>query len=271
MISNYKNNRSLINFFGVPIILSSIYYDFLFPFFVLIILCVCTFEYVKLVNKLNTQISTSFLLPFNIIVFMNSIVNFFDTYTIIILFFIVCFSFEVFLYSESSTQNISFNLLGLVMIGCCLTESLINIRFANNGFYYTLLLFLSVWICDTFAYFFGSKFGKTKILPAISPNKTWVGSFSGIIGSFIVAFSFHYFDVIFDLSYNINMIDIVAISVITGIFGQLGDFAESIMKRQVNIKDTGTILLGHGGFLDRFDSIIFAAPLFYIYLKNSIL
>jgi len=198
-------------------------------------------------------------------------VNICDTYTIIILFFIICFSFEVFLYSESSTQNISFNLMGFVMIGCCLTESLINIRFAYNGFYYTLLLFLSVWICDTFAYFFGSKFGKTKILPAISPNKTWVGSFSGIIGSFIVAFSFYYFDVIFDLSYNINMIDVVAISVITGIFGQLGDFAESIMKRQVNIKDSGTILLGHGGFLDRFDSIIFAAPLFYIYFKNSIL
>lgn len=271
MINSYKNNRSLINFFGVPIILSSIYYDFLFPYFVLIILCACTFEYVKLVNKLNTRITPAFLLPFNIIVFMNSLLNICDTYTLIILFFIICFSFEVFLYSQSSTQNISFNLMGFIMIGCCLTESLISIRFAYNGFYYTLLLFLSVWICDTFAYFFGSKLGKTKILPAISPNKTWVGSFSGIIGSFIVSLSFYYFDVIFDLSYNINMIDVVAISVITGIFGQLGDFAESIMKRQVNIKDTGTILLGHGGFLDRFDSIIFAAPLFYIYLKNSIL
>ena len=67
------------------------------------------------------------------------------------------------------------------------------------------------------------------------------------------------------------MSDVIAISVITGFFGQLGDFSESIMKRQVNIKDTGKILLGHGGFLDRFDSIIFAAPLYYIYLKNFIL
>ncbi|MBC16208.1 MAG: hypothetical protein CL942_04040 [Desulfovibrio sp.] len=271
MINSYKNNRSLINFFGVPIILSSIYYDFLFPYFILIILCACTFEYVKLVNKLNSRIATAFLLPFNIIAFMNSLLNICDTYTLIILFFIICFSFEVFFYNESSTQNISFNVMGFILIGCCLAESLINIRFAYNGFYYTLLLFLSVWICDTFAYFFGSKFGKTKILPAISPNKTWVGSFSGIIGSFIVAFSFYYFDVVFALSYNISEVDVVLISVITGIFGQLGDFAESVMKRQVNIKDTGTILLGHGGFLDRFDSIIFAAPLYYIYLKNSIL
>ena len=78
--------------------------------------------------------------------------------------------------------------MGLLMIGCCLAESLISIRFANNGLYYTLLLFLSVWICDTFAYVFGSKFGKTKILPAVSPNKTWVGSFSGIIGSLLLDF-----------------------------------------------------------------------------------
>ena len=130
---------------------------------------------------------------------------------------------------------------------------------------------MSVWICDTFAYIFGSKFGKTKILPAVSPNKTWVGSFSGIIGSFIVAFCFYYFNDFFGLSYKFSMSDVIAISVITGFFGQLGDFSESIMKRQVNIKDTGKILLGHGGFLDRFDSIIFAAPLYYIYLKNFIL
>ena len=271
MISKHKNNRSFINFFGVPIILSSIYYDFLFPYLLLIILCVCTFEYVKLVNKLNSRISTVFLLSFNIIIFMNSFMNIFDSYNIIILFFLICFSYEVFLFSESSTQNIAFNLMGLLMIGCCLAESLINIRFADNGFYYTLLLFLSVWICDTFAYIFGSKFGKTKILPAVSPNKTWVGSFSGIIGSFIVAFCFYNFNDFFSLSYKFSMSDVIAISVITGFFGQLGDFSESIMKRQVNIKDTGKILLGHGGFLDRFDSIIFAAPLYYIYLKNFIL
>ena len=73
------------------------------------------------------------------------------------------------------------------------------------------------------------------------------------------------------MNVDIGLVDLFVFTIFTGVFGQIGDFAESIMKRQVNIKDTGTILMGHGGFLDRFDSITFAAPLFYIYILNYIL
>ena len=271
MTSKHKNSRSLINFVGIPVILSSIYIDFLFPFFVLIVMCICSLEYVKLSNRLNTNISIIILISFNILVYLNAIYIFFNVGHLIILFFITCFVYEMLFYSDTSTQNIASYIMGTVMIGCCLTESLINIRALDNGLFFTLLLFFSVWICDTFAFFFGSKFGKSKILPAISPNKTWVGSLAGLSGAFIVTAVFFYLNDRYHLNVDVGLVDLFVFTIFTGVFGQIGDFAESIMKRQVNIKDTGTILMGHGGFLDRFDSITFAAPLFYIYILNYIL
>ena len=270
MRSKTNNSRSLINLIGIPVILSSIYFDFLFPYFVLVVLCICTIEYVNLTNRLNSNISILILLPFNFLIFLNSMIFFFDIGHMIILFFIICFIYEMLFYSDTSTQNIASYLMGAVMIGCCLSQSLISIRILDDGLYFSLLLFFSVWVCDTFAFFFGSKFGKRKILPAISPNKTWVGSLAGLLGAFFVTTIFFYFNKNY-LNLDIGFIDLFVFGFITGIFGQIGDFSESIMKRQVNIKDTGTILMGHGGFLDRFDSITFAAPLYYIYILNYIL
>ena len=271
MRSKTNNSRSLINLIGIPVILSSIYFDFLFPCFVLVVLCICTIEYVNLANRLNSNISILILLPFNFLIFFNSINFFFDIGHMIILFFITCFIYEILFYSDTSIQNIASYLMGAVMIGCCLSQSLISIRALDDGLYFSLLLFFSVWVCDTLAFFFGSKFGKRKILPAISPNKTWVGSLAGLSGAFLVTAIFFYFNNKIHLNLNIDFVDLFVFGVITGVFGQIGDFSESVMKRQVNIKDTGTILMGHGGFLDRFDSITFAAPLYYIYILNYIL
>ena len=270
MTSKTNNSRSLINLIGIPVILSSIYFEAIFPFFVLVVLSVCTIEYVNLSNRLNSNISILILLSFNFLVFVNAINMFFNVSHIIILFFILSFINEMIFYSDTSTQNISSYIMGVVMIGCCLSQSLIAIRALDNGLYFTLLLFFSVWVCDTFAFIFGSKFGKSKILPAISPNKTWVGSLAGVLGAFSVTLIFFYLNIENKINFNISLLDLFVFSIITGVFGQIGDFSESIMKRQVNIKDTGTILMGHGGFLDRFDSITFAAPLYYIYILNYI-
>jgi len=126
----------------------------------------------------------------------------------------------------------------------------------------TLALFLSVWICDTGAFFFGKKFGKKKILPDVSPKKTWVGTIAGFICSVIfllILNQFGYFPELFTL------IDVLALGIIAGLFGQFGDWAESLLKREAGVKDTSNILAGHGGILDRFDSLTFAAPLTLIY------
>ena len=126
-------------------------------------------------------------------------------------------------------------------------------------------------MCDTFAFIFGSKYGRKKIFPSVSPNKTIVGSISGIAGSAIIAISFYYIIDIYDFTIKLDSIDVLFFTLLLGGVGQVGDLFESYMKRQANVKDTSKILSGHGGFLDRFDSISFAAPVYYLYISYFII
>ena len=128
------------------------------------------------------------------------------------------------------------------------------------GFKITFALFLSVWICDTAAFFFGSKFGKSKILPEVSPKKTWVGTIAGLISSLVLLIGLHHYGYFNGL---IELKDAVVIALIAGGFGQLGDFAESLLKREAGLKDTSNFLPGHGGLLDRIDGIIFVLPVVF--------
>ena len=124
-------------------------------------------------------------------------------------------------------------------------------------------MFISVWICDTFAFFLGSKFGKRKILPSVSPHKTWVGSMSGMFGSIIFMILLYCNNVYEGW---IDIYQVICFGFIFGGLSQLGDFAESLLKREVGAKDVSNILRGHGGILDRFDSISVAAPLTFLYI-----
>ena len=102
----------------------------------------------------------------------------------------------------------------------------------------------------------------------MSPNKTWVGSIAGLSSSVIFMILLYRLDY---FTYHISQIDVFVLGLITGIFSQLGDFSESMLKREANIKDTSNILRGHGGILDRFDSLTFAAPLTLIYCNYFII
>ena len=145
-----------------------------------------------------------------------------------------------------------------------------NIETVGKNF--VLIMFLSVWVADSMAFIMGKSFGKKKIFPTVSPNKTWVGSISGLAYSILFLFFIFYFIHSPEKTlYNIfpkqfKALDVLLIGFIVGFFGQFGDFLESYFKRKLNVKDSSKLLLGHGGFLDRFDSMFTVSITIYLYL-----
>jgi phosphatidate cytidylyltransferase len=145
-----------------------------------------------------------------------------------------------------------------------LLGSLIALRQIDMTYdtYYTFAVFVSVWICDSAAFGIGMKWGKKKIFPRVSPKKSIVGSVAGFLSVLIFFYVLAHFHL---PSADFSLQDVIVFSIISGVFGQLGDFLESLFKRDVGVKNSGSFLMGHGGVLDRFDSLIFAAPLTYFY------
>lgn len=128
----------------------------------------------------------------------------------------------------------------------------------EEGLAYVVYALVIVWTTDSGAYFIGRKLGKNKLWPEISPKKTIEGFIGGIVVALISAIIFQW---IADLE--ISLISLVIVSIVASIFGQLGDLVESAIKRHYGVKDSGKILPGHGGILDRFDSLLFVLPLLY--------
>lgn len=122
-------------------------------------------------------------------------------------------------------------------------------------------LFASIWIIDTAAYYVGVKTGRSKLSPAISPNKTIQGFLGGFFGGILAAGIFSVF-----LLQEVGFFGLILPAMIIAFFGQLGDLVESIFKREMGVKDSSNLIPGHGGILDRFDSLVFAAPALYLYL-----
>lgn len=122
---------------------------------------------------------------------------------------------------------------------------------------YPLILLIMIWVFDAGAYVFGSLFGKTKFAPAISPGKTIEGLVSGILLNALAGY------IVFRITGELSALSWILLSIVISIGATAGDLLESKLKREAGIKDSGRLIPGHGGILDRFDSLLFAAPLFY--------
>lgn len=196
-------------------------------------------------------------------------------YSILFIFLFIMLLFAILLFCH---RTVRLEQIGL----CCFVAlffpfaltSLIYIRDQFEffqGLYYTLLIFGCAWGADAGAYFIGRFFGKKKLCPDISPNKTVAGFWGGFLGSFVlmglVTVVFYYIA----LGQNIVFYVQYLLLLLAGVFGTLlsvfGDLSASIIKRQCAIKDFGNIMPGHGGVVDRFDSIFFVAPFFYVLLQ----
>jgi len=184
--------------------------------------------------------------------------------------FLFGFVVELFRNTPARIDNIAYFLLGQVYITMpiCLMYKIVSYNYIL-----LLALFVIIWASDTFAYLAGSLFGKHKLSPSISPNKSWEGVVCGLIGALLTALVF-YLTVSEPTACEISVSFIrwLIFAVVIVVFGTLGDLLESLLKRTVGVKDSGHIMPGHGGLLDRLDSVIFAVipAAVYIFIMSII-
>ena len=179
---------------------------------------------------------------------------------------ILFFTFPVELYRnrENPFINIALGLLALLYIALPFTMLNHVVYSKGLGGYdpnFLFTFFMLIWMGDTGAYFAGTWFGKHKLFERISPKKTWEGTIGGILLSLTVAIGLSF---IYDA---LELWQWLALSLIATIAGTLGDLVESLLKRSVGVKDSGGILPGHGGVLDRFDSVMLATPPAFVFLQ----
>lgn len=169
--------------------------------------------------------------------------------------------YELYTASENPFHNVAIILLGLVYIGIpfALVEVL---AFHGDDFQGTVIfsLLLLTWSNDTGAYLIGSQIGKTPLFPRISPKKTWEGSIGGLLVTILIAVLLH------QIYGQLSVGRWIGLAIIVSIFGSFGDLVESMLKRSLGKKDSGSLLPGHGGILDRFDAFIFIMPFATTYL-----
>ena len=176
-------------------------------------------------------------------------------------------------------NSIRFEQIGLIsLVSICIplafsTLAFFRFRFIEHGTFFIVFSLVVAWIADGGAYFAGTFFGKHKLCPEISPKKTWEGFFGGLVSAVVFAillgFGYELWDKIFtgEQHFTVNVLVLGIIAVVCTFLGVLGDLVASLLKRQCGVKDFGNILPGHGGIMDRFDSVLFVAPFVYIAIQ----
>lgn len=226
------------------------------PITVVSILYVAVVPFLFNVNELRHHvigISFSFLVAlFIILIFNHEKVTFEEVSTVAVISILIPLSFGSVAFIQSKFNDVSYS------------------GNTSNGTFYIIFMLIATWIGDAGAYFIGTFFGKHKMAPEISPKKSWEGFFGGIVTSavfgVILGFGYMFWDKLVngEATLTVNVLYLVAVAVVCSGLGVIGDFSASILKRQFDVKDFGNFMPGHGGVMDRFDSLLFAAPFVYL-------
>lgn len=272
-LDRYNNltQRIITALIGAIAMISASYYSEWTYFAVFFIICCLTLLEFYTLAGLDGMLPLKFFGTMNgLLIFLLSFLiesGYLDKKFYFVIFPMLTFIFLIKLYKieKKPFTNIAYTFLGILYIG--LPFSLMNFIVFSNGTYnnqFIIGLLLLIWATDTGGYFAGVKFGKTKLFERVSPKKSW----EGMLGSFVLAMIVATFLGVYFR--NFSWIDWYLISIIIIIAGTYGDLVESLFKRSIEIKDSGTVLPGHGGFLDRFDGLLLSMP-FIIFLFKVIL
>ncbi len=194
---------------------------------------------------------------------------------------IVCFLFLMAMFSAMlfNHKKVKFEEMALIgFVSVCIplafsTLAFFKFDYPEHGIFFIVFVLASTWIADAGAYFAGTFLGKHKLCPQVSPKKTWEGFFGGVISAGVFAillgYGYQLWDYVFtgDNHFTVNIPILVITALISAILGVLGDLSASLLKRECGVKDFGNLLPGHGGILDRFDSVLFVSPFIYLVFK----
>jgi len=267
---NNTAKRIIVSAIAIPLIVAACYLGKIYFFIFASIIALVSFQELSvMVKNKGANVNLVFGLIAVFILLANQFQHFLDNQSLLLLIVIFAVIFELFSNNGSPVLNIGSTLLGIFYIGL-FSASLISIRefYPNVGYLYNwggyliISILATIWICDSAAFFLGVAYGKHKMFPRVSPKKSWEGTISGFIFAIITMVAAHF--IVLDF---LSLKDSILIGAIIGIIGQVGDLVESLLKRDCEVKDSSSLVPGHGGIFDRFDSLLLSAPVILLYLK----
>lgn len=260
--------RAITAFFFTIVMLASLLEAYTFSAFYLLLSLVALLEFYKMVKIGGIRPHRNIGIAVAALIFLTTAAYHFFQFELKYLLLIIPLVFAIFiaeLYKKNKIPfaNISYTFVGFIYVTVpfCFFYSLgFIVDFDSYSFHFPLAFLLMLWANDTGAYLFGMKLGKRKLFERHSPKKSWEGFFGGVFTSLVVSIiiSFQFTEV--------EPVVWAGMAAIISSFGTLGDLVESMLKRSLEVKDSGSFLPGHGGFLDRFDGLLIAAPIVYVYL-----
>lgn len=252
--------------FVIVMVASMLLGAYIFASFYVLLSLFCLTEFLSLIKKASIKPQKTWAYLAAVIIFSAIILPHFVSFNpkwsfLLIPVLLGFFIAELYQKSKHPFNNIAFSFLS-VIYAVLPFVAFFSIAFISGAYNFHLALgfFMMLWANDTGAYLFGIKFGKHRLFERHSPKKSWEGFFGGIFTSVLVAYIISHF------YQDYALIHWIIMALIISCFGTLGDLVESMFKRSIDVKDSGSILPGHGGLLDRFDGLLLSAPLVFVYL-----
>ena len=260
--------RFLTALWAIPILVAAVWFDQPLPWFTVLVAIwglLAVFEFYRMGEKAKIAPITYFGLLWTLLFIISpQLDNDYITPTTLLASGVVLSLIWIVLRQrrEGAFLDWAWTLGGILYIGWLLSY-FVSLRALEDGRNWVFLALLVTFASDTAAYFVGRALGRHKLAPRISPAKTWEGTIAGFVGAIVIALLF---TLPTPLQLPISWWQAIVLGFLVSLFGQLGDLAESLLKRNTGVKDSGSLLPGHGGFLDRIDSIVLAGVVVYYYV-----
>ena len=259
--------RVITGLWGIPLLIAAVWFAQPLPWFTLLVAIwglLAVFEFYKIVAGAKVLPLTYFGLIWTLLFILSPHLNYAFTIPLLLTSAVVLSLLWLLLRPQKEGAFIgwAWTIAGILYVGWLLSH-FVALRGLDEGRNWVFLALFATFGSDTAAFFAGRALGRHHLAPGISPGKTWEGAIAGILGAIIVSLLF---TIPSPLSLPLGYGQAIVLGLLVSLFGQLGDLIESLLKRNMGVKDSGRLLPGHGGALDRIDSVVFAGVVVYYYV-----